>query len=157
MSVEINVGDVLHCEDTACHIIKYTAYTEPEIVLHPTKPTRRCISEDTILFVKYSGAASFETGYLIAVEDGTVFIINLPELYMDKTASINTSMLWKPLSPNKWTKFAGDDNRKIPKSLDDVMYGHTAFPKYNRLIKKYVPLRRRVYLWACTMWRSFTG
>ena len=151
MSAKINRGDILHFENTIHYDVRHTIYEEPEIAL---RPTRHFVGEATVLLVHYIDGLYID-GYLVAEEGGRAFLVNLPDLYLDKTASINSTTLQNQLSPNKWDAFIKDQHRKIPEAL--ATSACPAFPKYARLIKKYVPLRRRVYLWACTKWRNLVG
>ncbi len=160
MSVEIKVGDTVKFNHLKCYILLHKLYEEAEFCTKEI-PVDLCISATIILIHRDDG---FGDGYVLLqrvqpfTRDNQIYMIRLYDLLNSPYTIVNSVPLMKPTKcPNKWTEFAGDSARKVPKALDDVMYGRTALPDYKALIKKYIPIKRRVYLWACNAWRNLVG
>ena len=155
MSVEIKIGDTIEFKNIHCHSLLYKIFGESEFSL-------REIPVNTSILAKVTSihkTDTFENGYVILEDDNNqVYIVHVQELLNSKFTILNSKNIFDTVDyPNKWAEFVDDDNRKVPKTLDDVMYGRTAIPTYKKLIKKYVPTKRRLYLWVCNMCRNLVG
>ena len=159
MSVEINVGDIVEFNNIQCTMLLHKAYTE-----------KNFCTEDIGLDTPLSGTVvlshrdgRFGLGYVVVElrntelsRDYQTYFLNLDDLLASPSTLINSVKIHSTEDyPNKWTEFVDNDKRKIPERLTTTAC--IPLTRYNRLIKKYVPLRRRVYLWTCNMWRSLIG
>ncbi len=159
MSVEINIGDIIEFSNIQCTMLLHKAYAEKNFC---TKDIGVDTSfTGTVILVHRDGR--FGLGYLIVERRNTEFsrdyqtyLLNLDDLLASPSTLINSIKLHSTDDyPNKWTEFVDNDKRKIPERLTTTAC--IPLTKYERLIKKYVPLRKRIYLWVCNMWRNFVG
>ena len=161
MSVEINVGDTIQFNNVEYSLLNHKMYDSTEFYFVTFLATAPIIAE--VVTVHTNGA--FGDGYLILRKtdqiysrDNQTYLVNLHTLLISEDTRLNGVEV-PPTEdyPNKWAEFADNDNRKAPEAFTSVSYGYTAFPKYEQLIKKFLPLRKRIYLWACTIRRNLIG
>ena len=159
MSVEINRGDIVTINNLPCSVLYHRILDEDifsvreNIIDIPTPVTVTLVHKDD----------DFGNGYILAEwadpyhrRANIVYLINLYDVKTNAFTLLNgTKLLEEDEYPNKWAEFIDADKRKIPEAL--INSACPSFTKYERLIKKYVPLRRRLYLWVCTKWCNLVG
>ena len=158
MSVEITIGDTVEFNNINTYMYKQSGTGEMKSLAKETK-VKKCITTKVIDLTLSEKSIN---QYVLLQESrgmslsNKVHIIYLEDLLKSRYTLINSVKI-NPTKdyPNKWTEFVDDDKRKIPERLTTTAC--IPLTQYERVIKKYVPLRRRAYLWARNMWRNFTG
>ena len=159
MSVEIKIGDTLTIGNLPCSVLHHRIYDERvfsvvEVTIdNPVEVLVTLVHKDD----------DFGNGYVLAEwsdpyyrRANQIYLLNLYDIKTNPYTTLNgVKLLDEDEYPNKWAEFIATDKRKVPEAL--INSACPSFPKYDRLIKKYVPLRRRVYLWVCSMWRNLVG